>query len=105
MGMDVGSPRVTVDPTTHRGVYAGPVVDGAARITALAHGGQILLSKPALRQVEDSCLVGERDRIVSLGRYDIPGIPEGRPVQFCVCVSCVSCVSCRAVRAVRAHDY
>lgn len=80
MGVHLGSPRVTIDPATDRGTYAGPAVDGAARITALAHGGQILLSKAALRQVQDSLLAGERDRIVSLGRFTIPGMPEGTRV-------------------------
>jgi class 3 adenylate cyclase len=77
MGVHVGSPRVTTDPMSLRGTYAGPVVDGAARITAVAHGGQILMSKATLRQVQDVSLAGERDRIVSLGRFTIPGLPEG----------------------------
>nr|UDO47406.1 ser/thr kinase [Pandoravirus massiliensis] len=47
MGVHVGTPRLLRDPATKRVAYEGPAVDAAARITALAHGGQIVLSAAA----------------------------------------------------------
>jgi class 3 adenylate cyclase len=41
MGMHVGNPRVIRDPKTRRVEYIGPVVNAAARITAITHGGQV----------------------------------------------------------------
>jgi hypothetical protein len=39
MGVHWGKPRVVKDPMTRRVEYIGPVVNAAARITALTHGG------------------------------------------------------------------
>ena len=50
MGVHVGTPKTVRDPITRRVEYTGPVVNAAARITALAHGGQILFSEAAARQ-------------------------------------------------------
>ncbi len=41
MGVHVGRPRVIRDPMTRKVDYMGPCVNIAARITALAHGGQV----------------------------------------------------------------
>lgn len=41
MGVNVGQPRLIRDPKTRRVEYIGPVVNAAARITALANGGQV----------------------------------------------------------------
>ena len=45
MGVHVGTPRMVRDPMTRRMEYIGPVVNAAARITALTHGGQIVMSQ------------------------------------------------------------
>jgi class 3 adenylate cyclase len=47
MGVHVGTPKTTSDPMTRRVGYTGPVVNLAAHITALAQGGQILMSEAA----------------------------------------------------------
>jgi class 3 adenylate cyclase len=41
MGIHFGEPRRVRDPMTRRIEYYGPVVNAAARITALTHGGQV----------------------------------------------------------------
>jgi class 3 adenylate cyclase len=68
MGVHVGTPKVVRDPMTRRVEYIGPGVDAAARITAMTHGGQIVLSQP----VHDK-LGGTTDtkRIQQLGKFDI----------------------------------
>jgi class 3 adenylate cyclase len=49
MGVHAGHPRVVRDAITRRVEYAGSTVNSAARMTALAHGGQVVVS----RQVRD----------------------------------------------------
>jgi class 3 adenylate cyclase len=46
MGVHVGNPRVIRDPKTRRVEYIGPVVNAAARITAITHGGQVRPKTP-----------------------------------------------------------
>ncbi len=41
MGVHVGTPRQVRDPLTRKIEFVGPAVNLAARITALAHGGQV----------------------------------------------------------------
>jgi class 3 adenylate cyclase len=41
MGVHLGEPFRARDPMTRRTEYYGPVVNAAARITALTHGGQV----------------------------------------------------------------
>jgi class 3 adenylate cyclase len=41
MGAHVGCPRLIRDPKTRRVEYIGPVVNAAARITAITNGGQV----------------------------------------------------------------
>ncbi len=43
MGVHVGNPKLLRDPMTRKVDYIGPCVNIAARITALAHGGQVML--------------------------------------------------------------
>ena len=56
MGVHVGTPRVVRDAMTRRVEYIGPVVNAAARITAMTHGGQIVLSHVAHDKIKDSTL-------------------------------------------------
>ena len=56
----------------------GPPVTRAARLTALAHGGQVLLSSEANRALAESGVSGWGVR--SLGQHDIDGSGEARPV-------------------------
>lgn len=44
MGVHVGQPRQVRDSLTRKIEFMGPPVNLAAHITALAHGGQVLLA-------------------------------------------------------------
>ncbi len=48
MGVNVGMPKTVKDPVTQRIEYVGPVVNACARITALAHGGQVFVCSLSL---------------------------------------------------------
>ncbi len=48
MGAHVGSPRLIRDPKTRRVEYIGPVVNAAARITAITNGGQVRRAERSL---------------------------------------------------------
>jgi class 3 adenylate cyclase len=54
MGVHLGTPKVVRDPMTRRVEYIGPVVNAAARITALTHGGQIVMSEATFAKLRDS---------------------------------------------------
>jgi class 3 adenylate cyclase len=78
MGVHVGRPHVVRDPMTRRVEYIGPVVNAAARITAMTHGGQILMSETAFCKVEDTELASkEGQQVVCLGRFEMPDCPQG----------------------------
>jgi class 3 adenylate cyclase len=78
MGVHSGPARMIRDPMSRRVEYIGPTVHTAARITALAHGGQILLSNAAHRQVRSSSLAQEmRNNIACLGTFEMPDSPKG----------------------------
>ncbi len=51
MGVNVGQPKAVKDPVTHRIEFVGPVVNACARITALAHGGQVSVDFPLLSYI------------------------------------------------------
>jgi hypothetical protein len=76
MGINAGQPRLVRDAMTRRAEYIGPVVNAAARITAMAHGGQVLLSESAFRKLKDSDLAKESNRIACLGKFDMPDSPH-----------------------------
>ena len=73
MGIHVGSPRSKRDPTTRRVEYSGAAIDIAARITALTHGGQILVSGPAFAKLKSEKML----RFARVGRFDVTGSPSG----------------------------
>jgi class 3 adenylate cyclase len=78
MGVHVGQPRTVRDPMTRRVEFIGPVVNAAARITALTHGGQIVLSEAAFTKVKDSELAKEDSkRMICLGKFEMPDAPRG----------------------------
>jgi len=78
MGVHVGQPRTVRDPMTRRVEFIGPVVNAAARITALTHGGQIVLSEAAFTKVKDSEMAREdRKRMICLGKFEMPDAPRG----------------------------
>lgn len=65
--------------------YVGPVVNTAVRITAVTHGGQIILSDAVYERLRDTELLHEHNRFVSLGVHNLNGTvsqnAEGDPVQ------------------------
>ncbi|WBR14733.1 Ser/thr kinase [Pandoravirus kuranda] len=74
MGVHTGTPRLMRDPATKRVAYEGPAVDAAAKITALAHGGQVVLSaavqQAATRLLRDES--GARWVVRRVGRVQLP---------------------------------
>jgi class 3 adenylate cyclase len=77
MGVHVGQPRMVRDPMTRRVEYIGPVINAAARITAMTHGGQVLLSGATFAKVQDTELSREAKRMVCLGKFEMPDAPTG----------------------------
>jgi serine/threonine protein kinase len=78
MGVHMGIPKVVRDPMTRRVEYIGAVVNTAARITAITHGGQILISHLVAQRVRDSELAQEKNRLACLGKFEmIDSEPEG----------------------------
>jgi class 3 adenylate cyclase len=61
-------------PTLTEGGYVGLAVHATARVSAAAHGGQILISSAATRAVGDQ-LAAELS-FVELGTYRLRGLPE-----------------------------
>jgi class 3 adenylate cyclase len=61
-------------PTQTEGGYVGLSVHTTARVSAAAHGGQILLSGAAARAVGES--VAEALTFVELGTFRLRGLPE-----------------------------
>jgi class 3 adenylate cyclase len=76
MGVHVGTPRMVRDPMTRRMEYIGPVVNAAARITALTHGGQIVMSQATYVRVKND-LAAQGKVILGLGRFEMPDHPRG----------------------------
>jgi class 3 adenylate cyclase len=88
MGVHVGHPRAVKDAMTRRVEYVGSVVNTAARMTALAHGGQVLVSQPVRDRLAAEAgtigsaerlaeLVTDDKRIKRLGRFELPDVPGG----------------------------
>ena len=84
MGIHVGTPKTVRDPMTRRVEYIGPVVNAAARITAMTHGGQILMSHAAHRMLtrgngsaEAPASPVDKKNILKLGTFEMPDAPNG----------------------------
>jgi class 3 adenylate cyclase len=86
MGVHVGTPKMVRDAMTRRVEYIGPVVNAAARITAMTHGGQIVVSHVAFEKLNasatsDAMRVSKQQqlkkRIVQLGKFEMPDAPHG----------------------------
>jgi len=88
MGVHLGQPRAVRDPMTRRVEYIGPAVNTAARITAMAHGGQILLSAAAYDKIKDTPLASPESKQISyLGKFEMPDAPKG-PSIHCLLSLC-----------------
>jgi class 3 adenylate cyclase len=77
MGVHSGTTRMIRDPMSRRVEYIGPTVHTAARITALAHGGQILVSHATHHQVITSHEDSIHHNIACLGTFEMPDSPHG----------------------------
>jgi hypothetical protein len=87
MGVHVGTPKMVRDAMTRRVEYVGPVVNAAARITALAHGGQVLVSEAAHDKLMRNDGKGKeteapseqstkkdktKRKVIALGKFEMP---------------------------------
>jgi class 3 adenylate cyclase len=61
-------------PTLTHGGYVGLAVHATARICNVAHGGQIILSRAAIRAIGDA--TEATTSFVELGEHQLPGLPE-----------------------------
>jgi hypothetical protein len=89
MGVHAGTPRLIKDAMTRRMEYMGSVVNAAARMTALTHGGQVMVSEQArakLRmEASNSSMLNEASlpelmnlkRLSKVGRFELPDTPGG----------------------------
>jgi class 3 adenylate cyclase len=78
MGVHIGTPRVVRDLMTRRVEYIGPAVNAAARITALTHGGQIVLSQAVYDKIKGTELMKQhKGRLGCLGKFEMPDAPNG----------------------------
>lgn len=85
MGVHVGLPKLVRDPTTRRAEYIGPVVNTAARITAMTHGGQIVLSHTTYAKIIEHPLFSpgtpeNKQRLLPLGKFEMPDCPTGADI-------------------------
>lgn len=79
MGIHVGTPEPREDPKTGRMDYFGPVVNKAARVSAMAHGGQILASDAAWEKLAVA-LGAFNAKAKSLGTFALKGISAPEPL-------------------------
>ncbi|HEY8179940.1 MAG TPA: adenylate/guanylate cyclase domain-containing protein, partial [Candidatus Limnocylindria bacterium] len=61
-------------PTLTEGGYVGLAVHATARVSAAAHGGQILVTDAAARAIGQS--LAKTLRFVELGTFHLRGLPE-----------------------------
>lgn len=75
MGVHLGQPQMTRDPLTRRVQYHGPAVNDTGHLTALTHGGQVVMSRPVYERIRDRPEL--KDRCCCLGRFVLPDLPNG----------------------------
>eukprot|EP00127_Corallochytrium_limacisporum_P003949 Clim_evm34s155 gene=Clim_evmTU34s155 len=78
MGIHSGRPDCERDPTTGRMDYYGPMVNRSARISGVADGGQVVLSRRTLQEIQDVLPAEKLENITIslLGAYKMKGIDE-----------------------------
>ncbi len=77
MGVHLGTPKLVRDPMTRRVEYIGPVINTAARITAMTHGGQVVMSHAVHAKWCEGTNLREAKKVVSLGKFEMPDAPQG----------------------------
>lgn len=76
MGVHVGDPVCEEDPITRRMDYHGPIVNAAARISAFARGGQILVNPDMYVRIIAGIARLEPFLIEPIGRCYLKGIKD-----------------------------
>ncbi len=71
MGIHTGEPTFEIDPTSGRMDYFGRMVNRAARVGGVGHGGQVLLSNATWGQVQDHL---ESTQFQDLGDHALKGL-------------------------------
>ncbi len=86
MGVHAGHPRVARDAITRRVQYIGPSINEAARMTALSHGGQVVVSQQVRDKLSAEAAGGNLDgmaemmsekRMEKLGNFKLPDALSG----------------------------
>jgi class 3 adenylate cyclase len=77
MGVHVGKPSNEEDPVTGRMDYFGPMVNRAARVESVAHGGQIVMSNDVydrvIVQLQSTKQIPE---VIDLGTFELKGLQD-----------------------------
>jgi class 3 adenylate cyclase/tetratricopeptide (TPR) repeat protein len=73
MGLHIGTPTCSPDPTTGRMDYLGRMVNKTGRLRRAAHGGQILLSARCMERVKND-LDQENFHLLNLGNHALRGL-------------------------------
>jgi class 3 adenylate cyclase len=108
MGVHAGHPRHVRDAITRRVEYVGSTVNATARMTALAHGGQVVVSQQArdklIAEAGASGLDGEinEKRLKRLGKFALPDSPTGTLASTEAQSAAMSYLTCECVRVWRA---
>lgn len=77
-GLRVRAAINTGTPDQHEGDYRGEAVDRAARLLAIGHGGQILITDEAASQIRNT--LPSAMSLRDLGTYRLKGVPEPQRV-------------------------
>jgi class 3 adenylate cyclase/CHASE2 domain-containing sensor protein len=83
IGLHTGEPFVGRD--RNRLTYRGPATNRAARVTSVAHGGQILLTEATRNAIENSTgkKVPQHITVVSRGKHELRGVGAEELFQAC----------------------
>jgi len=73
IGMHYGAPKTGKDALTRRVEFIGPVVNKAARITTIAAGGQIVISKELYDKVKEIDKLKAIGQSIRLGKFEMQG--------------------------------
>ena len=100
MGVHTGRPWARPDPTTGRMDYGGPMCNRAARVSAAAHGGQVLVSETAWQAA--SAAIGDGVVLTDLGHHALRGLDRSEHIRQVLPASLAS-RSFPPIRAVAQH--
>ncbi|KJE91038.1 leucine-rich repeat-containing protein 69 [Capsaspora owczarzaki ATCC 30864] len=81
MGIHTGNPDCEPDPVTGRMDYFGPTVNRSARVTAVADGGQIVVSSSAWEELEGDMPHFEDTAVANLGSFELKGMEKKETIK------------------------